>query len=298
MVQTTTNSSSDAGDVSLRKWICWDGEAPTEPTSTLVLTSPSNTFIDIRLLLPTPHTPAAERPLPNTGGPLDRLDWAFAGVSESLPPIELPHAQQHASSFAPLAPIDVAALRTDGEGVASVPRKRWRHVIDSRCKYGEVPGADEGEMYPVQRGSKGAGEECLEMGRMERWKGSGVVWGYQELWVSLEAKPVVGDSLRRGVVLSLDMPEHKARGSVIRVGQFVQGLLMIDDEVTVERWEFCLGPQNRTVPEWRRIAKLGSRFLPCAWTFEDGQASVAARPVGSELVHGEMCWKLQERFEW
>lgn len=94
------------------------------------------------------------------------------------------------------------------------------------------------------------------------------------------------------------MPEHKARGSVIRVGQFVQGLLMMDDEVTVERWEFCLGPQNRTVPEWRRIAKLGSRFLPCAWTFEEGQASVAARPVGSELVHGEMCWKLQERFEW
>lgn len=56
-------------------------------------------------------------------------------------------------------------------------------MVDSRCAYGEEPAPDEGDMYPVLH----APERCLEIGRMERIKGSGVAVGYQELWVSLEA---------------------------------------------------------------------------------------------------------------
>lgn len=285
----------------MREWICWDSETASENTSTLVLTSPANSFVDIRLLLPAPHPvantsqPLPQPPLlPNTGGPFDRLDWAFAGASESLPPTTTPLARvQPASVYGPLLPVDVSAFGGGGGEAVRVPRKRWRHVVDSRCAYGEEPAPDEGDMYPVLH----APERCLEIGRMERIKGSGVAVGYQELWVSLEAMPVGGESLRRGVVLSLDVPEQKARGSIVRVAQFVQGLLMIGDEVTVERWEYSVTPQG-SGPKWQRLAKLGSRFLPCAWTFEGGQAIVEETLLGSELVDGEMRWTLQERFEW
>jgi hypothetical protein len=45
-----------------------------------VLTSPAKTFVDIRILKPV-HP--GEDTLPNDGGHLERLDWAFAGKSSS-----------------------------------------------------------------------------------------------------------------------------------------------------------------------------------------------------------------------
>jgi hypothetical protein len=51
-----------------------------EPTSTLVLTSPAKTFVDVRILKP---VRAGEVGLPNDGGHWERLDWAFAGKSSS-----------------------------------------------------------------------------------------------------------------------------------------------------------------------------------------------------------------------
>jgi hypothetical protein len=52
----------------------------SEPTMTLVLTSSSGTFVDLRILRPM-H--AAEPMMPNAGGDLHRLDWGFAGLSTS-----------------------------------------------------------------------------------------------------------------------------------------------------------------------------------------------------------------------
>jgi hypothetical protein len=49
----------------------------SEPTSTLVLTSPARTFVDVRVL----KGPGEE--LLSEGDPQDRLEWAFAGRSES-----------------------------------------------------------------------------------------------------------------------------------------------------------------------------------------------------------------------
>ncbi|OJD28787.1 sodium nucleoside cotransporter [Diplodia corticola] len=338
MVQPTANSSGAAGDISVREWICWvgtfhavhrlqcflrpplvslkpppsvashsnrrltsrahaqEGEAPVEPTSTLVLTAPSNTFLDTRLLLPTPFTPTAERPLPNTGGPLDRLEWAFSGVSETLPPIVMSQTQHVAahSHAPPLASVDYRRLcdfSSSGGGTVTVPRKRWNHVIDSKCVApGQKPAPDEGEMYAVA----GRPEACLEIGKMEREKGSGVVSRYQELWVSAEPRLVGSETRRQGVVLSLDMPEQQARGIIIRVAQYCQALLITKDQIDLERWECVDG----TRAEWQRAAKLGSRFLPCSWTFEGGQAIEEGVAVGSTLQDGEMKWQVQERFAW
>lgn len=145
-------------------------------------------------------------------------------------------------------------------------------------------------MHPVA----GRPEACLEMGAMEKERGSGVVVPYQEMWVSVEARPVGNETRRHGVVLSLSRPDVQARGVVVRVAQFCQALLMIGGEVEVERWEHCVGKGGEG--EWQRVAKLGSRFLPCAWTFGGGEAEGVE--VGGVLVDGEMVWRVEERFEW
>ncbi|GME25565.1 uncharacterized protein LTHEOB_5372 [Neofusicoccum parvum] len=283
MVQPTVNPTAEAGDIS-------DGEAPAEPTSTLVLTTPAATFLDTRLTLPTATTPPAAAPLPNAGGPLARLDWAFSGSSESLPPADVPAA----SLAAPLVAVDAGALASPahgGTGWLRVPRKRWNHVVDSRCAWGASPRPDEGCMFPVA----GRPEACLEMGAMEKVSGSGVVVAYQELWVTVDARQVGNERGRQGMVLSLSIPDEKARGIVVRVGQFCQGLLMIDHEITLERWEYCAGPRSPG-GGWQRVAKLGGRFLPCQWTFEGGRAEGVE--VGNTLVDEKFEWKVEEKFAW
>ncbi|KAI1122915.1 hypothetical protein F5Y10DRAFT_63664 [Nemania abortiva] len=58
--------------ISIRDSIRWLPDAASEPTSTIVLTSPGRRFVDIRIL-----KDATE--------PATSLDWAFAGISSSEP---------------------------------------------------------------------------------------------------------------------------------------------------------------------------------------------------------------------
>lgn len=41
------------GDISVREYIRWLPEEPSEPTSTIVLTTPNRLFVDLRVLKPT-----------------------------------------------------------------------------------------------------------------------------------------------------------------------------------------------------------------------------------------------------
>lgn len=100
---------------------------------------------------------------------------------------------------------------------------------------------------------------------------------------------------RRGLVLSLSQPDRKARGIVVRVAQYCQALLLVDGHIELERWEHCVDAQG-SGDGWRRIAKVGSKVLPCPWTFEGGKAENAK--VGDTLVNGDMEWKIEEKFRW
>ena len=65
-------------DISVRQHIRWPPAPPSEPTSTVVLTSPSRHFVDVRILASNGHGEG--------GGNGDmKLDWAFAGTSSSQP---------------------------------------------------------------------------------------------------------------------------------------------------------------------------------------------------------------------
>ncbi|KAK2596650.1 hypothetical protein QQS21_006271 [Conoideocrella luteorostrata] len=115
-----------AGSISIRKSIRWlPGEAE-EPTSTIVLTSPQRTFVDLRILKD------AEGQSQGHALPPERLDWAIAGTSSS------------------------STRCIDGQ---QVEHSRWEHWIDSRTSAPENA-SDEGDMYPQLDGT------TLEKGRM------------------------------------------------------------------------------------------------------------------------------------
>lgn len=59
-------------NISIRKHIRWIPAPASEPTSTVVLTSPGRRFVDVRIL----QGPGSEK---------GQLDWAFAGTSSSQP---------------------------------------------------------------------------------------------------------------------------------------------------------------------------------------------------------------------
>ncbi|KAK8253602.1 hypothetical protein IWZ00DRAFT_568266 [Phyllosticta capitalensis] len=318
-----------ASNISKREWICWAGDFAREDTSTLVLSAPSSAFVDLRILQPSTPAPSPSPepnssqpsqsptlprprspPLPNTGGPVHRLDWAFAGFSQSFP-----------SNY----------------DIHGVTHKKWVHVIDSRCGYDDEGTRDEGDMW--ERG----GGYSLESGVMKH-PNRQVEVAYQEMWKDVAIRTVNNEPLHYAVVLSHHNPKLKSRGMIVRVGQYCQGILMLDREVTVERWEcgtedeaiypsrgraierhFYQPPQGEQsshsrppsplkqvmVPgdveeraetetaagtKWRRTVKLGSRFLPCVWTFEGAKLELGDKMMGPGGE--EELWEVKEIRAW
>ncbi|KAI5926453.1 hypothetical protein F4810DRAFT_539528 [Camillea tinctor] len=98
--------------ISIRESIRWLPDPASEPTSTVVLTSPGRRFVDIRILS---DVAAAGGEVPAAG-----LDWAFAGYSHS----EARDGARHCV---------------------------WRHFVDSRSTVADGV-ADEGVMFPAEGG--------------------------------------------------------------------------------------------------------------------------------------------------
>ncbi|KAJ9129642.1 hypothetical protein NKR19_g10267, partial [Coniochaeta hoffmannii] len=124
-------------DVSIRTSIQWKPDPPSEPTSTLVLTSPGRHFVDVRILLP------LDSSLPLSP---EKLDWAFAGTSTSTP---LPPSSATTTS---------SSDACDGPEVRHLAAE-WRHWVDSRTRDAEGV-VDRGTMrvYPDGR--------AVEVGKM------------------------------------------------------------------------------------------------------------------------------------
>ncbi|KAF7563084.1 hypothetical protein G7046_g1012 [Stylonectria norvegica] len=101
------------GSISIRKYIQWHPDEASEPTSTIVVTSPERRFVDLRILRP-------------AGESDDQLEWAIAGTSSSW-------------------------KRDDGKG-GQITHSEWRHWIDSRTNHPENA-TDEGDMIPQPDGT-------------------------------------------------------------------------------------------------------------------------------------------------
>ncbi|KAK1511617.1 hypothetical protein CABS01_07575 [Colletotrichum abscissum] len=243
------------GSISFREHIRWIPDEASEPTSTIVLTSPQRRFVDLRILKQTPTVDGVQ----DTHG-IERLEWGIAGTSSS-------------------------STRTDDQG-AEVRHSRWEHWIDSRTTEPENA-ADEGDMYERPDGL------TLEKGRMVN-PATGAETDYEELWRDVEpvTVPPVGAVAEGGeapkgvecVVLKHEDETGGARGMVVWLGRFCQGISRVGEEVAAERWEWKEGEG------WRRTVRIGDRALPCEVLLMTG----AALSVGTHVVHEEVVWDVLE----
>lgn len=167
-------------------------------------------------------------------------------------------------------------------------------------------------MYPIE----GDDQRSLEKGSMVNPE-TGRLTEYEEIWRDVEAVAVPdcedGEGGARGEeneeeddeedeektdeeaeeeeeeekvsgVLILDEPEQRARGMVVRIGQYCQGVLRVKGEFSLERWEW-VGEEKG----WERKVRMGSLFLPCGPAMD-----VLGMEVGSQVRHGDFRWKVVE----
>ncbi|KAF2111822.1 hypothetical protein BDV96DRAFT_498935, partial [Lophiotrema nucula] len=264
---------------------------PSEPTSTLVLTSPNSTFIDIRILRP---TSTQEKESVNEGGNYKRLEWGFAGTSRSYA-IATPNSSSNSN------PNSNEAMES------GVTHSIWQHWLDSKHPLPIPPTSthpeleyppDEGDMYPLSN------NQTLEHGHAfsaSPFPGSvdgGRELAYEEMWSDVPILPTSSTGKSAGkkhcVVLRVEDLSAGVRGVVIRLGQYCQGILQQRDKTHVERWEFKEDEQGgKGAWSWKRTHKIGDRFFPCAVTFEPEQLV-----VGKVVTYMEAVWVVEELAEW
>lgn len=158
---------------------------------------------------------------------------------------------------------------------------RWDHWIDSRTTEPETAG-DEGDMYPQE------GDLTLEKGRMVN-PATGQECDYEELWRDVDPEPasVKADDAPKPecVVLKYEDETSKARGMIVWLGRFCQGISRVGEDVSAERWEW------KEEEGWKRTIRIGAEgTMPCEVLLKTG----AQLSVGAHVKHGEMVWDVLE----
>ncbi|KAN0117931.1 hypothetical protein V8E51_003908 [Hyaloscypha variabilis] len=208
----------DQPSISLRKYIKWGDNPPSEPTSTLVLTSPLKNFVDIRVSRPTSSMSA------HIITSLSSLEWAFGGTSSNTP----------ATNSAPAHTI-------------------WKHWVDSQCSNLDADQVrDEGDMIVQENG------EVLEVGRMVNpATGKEESYEECWIDVDLQAEDNVGWVIRvqnevegvRGVVIRVGA---WIQGVLRRDGEFALRMWKHDaskNEGGSKRWNVLVRIGDLEVPE-------------------------------------------------
>ncbi|CAN9081838.1 unnamed protein product [Alternaria sp. RS040] len=244
-----------------------------EPTSTVVLTSPNHTFVDIRIYKSFKTT----EPNPNQGHS-QKLDWAFAGTSSSVPITLPPSGPHHGKS----------KKRLEEDTWKNVTHSTWTHWVDSRYAVGssDIP-VDEGDMYPI------APELTLEVGHGFH-PALDAVKTHEEMWKDEDVVSTNKAGSKICVVMRCQADAAGVRGVVVRLGQYCQGIMMAGEKTTVERWEWKDGENGEDeVGEWKRSVRIGDGFVPCG---------VAFRPevlgVGAVVKFHDFEWVVEEAWEW
>ena len=228
-----------------------------EPTSTIVLTSQTSHFVDIRLfkdVVNLHETNSSEGVLKPV------LEWAFAGISHNKSGYDESKKIEYNHSI-------------------------WNHWIDSRT---DEPSIDEGDLWPQPNG------DVLERG-IQLHPVTGVKCEYEELWGDLPIKVVEEEEEKRmSLVLKVNDENRNARGLVVRVGQFCQGILKMGNKLTVERWEWVdLAAESEPQGCWRCKVRIGDGSLPC-----DQTRKIGGLCNGAIVQSGGLEWRVIEDYRW
>lgn len=195
--------------------------------------------------------------------PLSHLDWAFAGFSSS-------------------------STTTNVLDGSKLSKSVWKHWIDNRTLDADKV-HDEGFMFPQPDG------RTLEKGAMVDPK-TGRLEDYEEMWSDVEALACEKGGVDVGtkcVVLQMEgtigNAEEKevARGMVVRLGQYCQGVVRVGEAFALESWQWE-GPGEKE--DWKRLARMGDLFLPCGPAMEHFDRL----QLGGRVTHEDFTWHVVE----
>lgn len=222
---------------------------------------------------------------------MTRLEWAFAGRSRK-------------------------EIAESGPGEQKPAHAVWEHWVDSNS---DDPATDEGDMWTQPNG------DVLEQGKMTE-PGTGVVTAYEELWGDLAVEIIGQEQAFASVVLRTQDDRVGARGMVVRVGGWCQGILKVGNDITIERWHWIPSSSKLSRDtaddepdkgksaatqwsgtalkdpfliekprqgDWERVVRLGSHFVPCAVSFNP--ALIESHGV---VEVGDAKWEIIENYHW
>ena len=184
-----------------------------------------------------------------------RLDWAFAGTSST-------------------------EIKTDPQGRQTVHSK-WQHWIDSHSYNPEEEVNDEGDMFPQKDGT------TLERGSMVD-PATGRMAEYEECWRDVEPVATKDGGKPLCVVIKLEDDANKARGMVVRVGQFCQGFMRVGEKLALERWAWEKGAG------WRRQTRMGDMWLPCGVAVDEDWLRKGKSRKDDGVTFGDFLWMVVE----
>ncbi|KAI9059500.1 hypothetical protein FKP32DRAFT_1668615 [Trametes sanguinea] len=224
--------------ISERLYIRWLPAEPSEPTSTLVLTTPGRHFPS--------GTGAGQRARPRAA--------------------------------------HVARMGFAGRAVGTPTHGRWIHDISSRPAHPD-DGADEGDVAPHPTRP----DVELERGRM-RHPDSGAMTEYEEAWKAVSVLPLGGPRAREGrrVAVWLERQQGAAdkKGTIVRVGQYCQGIVREGTEVAVQRWQW-----TEVEGAWQKVGQVGDLAIPC-------DAAWSEVKEGDVVQRGGSTWDVREVAVW
>ncbi|QIW95198.1 hypothetical protein AMS68_000716 [Peltaster fructicola] len=252
-----------SASISRRAFIQWMPDKAAEPTSTVVLTSPQNRFVDIRLLRTGPNSQGHgnERPSSQLDGAiqLKHVDWAFAGTSASTWHEVNKTQQMSHDEIEQYRPFACTAIAEQSQETIAgkVQHTIWTHTIDSRFLDADRV-QDEGDMIPMP--SLGL---TLERGNMCN-PATGQATDYVEGWID--------DAVESTDYAVLEL-SGEARGLFIKLGSWMQGVARAGDNFALQRW-------HQTDGAWSLQATLGNIDFP------SNAASSSRLRVGDNVTAG------------
>ena len=117
---------------------------------------------------------------------------------------------------------------------------------------------------------------------------------YEELWTDLPMDVIPEEGGKYSTVLRTQT--ETAKGMVVRVGGWCQGLLMEQaGKMTVERWRWMSEENDPTQGPgyWKRVVRIGEGEMP---------GPLLLRGVGdgkeTEVLNGEIKWEIVENHRW
>ena len=138
---------------------------------------------------------------------------------------------------------------------------------------------------------------------------------YEELWHDLQVEAFGKKHNRSSLVMRADEPERNVRGMAIKIGGWCEGILKVDDELTVERWEWksiastssvasneAGKADGRTRNGWVRTIKIGKGTLPCETICSRTEGKFGLKAVLSSSISrdwkSDIEWKVAEEYYW